>query len=75
MLEAAARKDVLFLKADITDDTPETRAIEEFMAGLGSRSIPFMAIFPSTEPERPRVFRDIVSKGDVLGVLDGIPTP
>lgn len=75
VLEAAARKDVLFLKADITDDTEETRSIEEFMAGLGSRSIPFMAIFPADDPGRPRVFRDIVSKEEVLTVLDAVPTP
>ncbi|GJM21856.1 MAG: hypothetical protein DHS20C15_17710 [Planctomycetota bacterium] len=75
VLDAVARKDVLMLKADITHATPESDAVKAFMRSLGSHSIPFMAIFPGDDPSAPRVFRDIVTKGEVLGVLESLPTP
>lgn len=56
------------LVADITRPNPEA---EGLMAKLGSRSIPFLAIFPSGDQFlKPYCLRDIYSEDDVLGSLD-----
>jgi thiol:disulfide interchange protein DsbD len=54
--------------ADITRPNP---VAEGLMAKLGSRSIPFLAVFPSGEQFlKPYCLRDIYSEDDVLGALD-----
>lgn len=68
-------KDVVCLKADITHDTPETRAIEELRNRLGARSIPFMAVFPADRPLEPHTRKDIVALDDFLGILRSLPDP
>ena len=63
-------KNVLLLTADITSDNPEA---QELMRRLGSRSVPFLAIFPGDEPKRPVIMRDILSREKFLGELKNLP--
>jgi thiol:disulfide interchange protein DsbD len=65
-----AEKNVLLLTADITNDNPEA---QELMRHLGSRSVPFLAIFPGDEPKRPVIMRDILSREKFLGELRNLP--
>jgi hypothetical protein len=37
---------------------------------LGGSAIPFYAIFPANDPQRPIVFDGLVTKGQVLKYLD-----
>ncbi|HNV47503.1 MAG TPA: cytochrome c biogenesis protein CcdA [Spirochaetota bacterium] len=54
--------------ADITVKNPEAEAL---LAALGSRSIPFLAVFPPGPAfAEPVCLRDMYSKGDVLEALE-----
>jgi thiol:disulfide interchange protein DsbD len=44
------------LKADLTERNPEADAL---LVGLGSKSIPLLAIFPKKSPQEPVVLRDL----------------
>jgi len=63
-------KNILLLTADITNDNPEA---QELMRHLGSRSVPFIAIFSSGAPNSPIVMRDIISREKFLGELRNLP--
>jgi cytochrome c biogenesis protein CcdA/thiol-disulfide isomerase/thioredoxin len=63
-------KKLLLLTADITNDNPEA---QELLKHLGSRSVPFLALFPGDNPERPVIMRDILSKEKFLGELRKLP--
>ncbi len=60
------RKNILALKADLTSPNP---AADSLLHVLGSRSLPFLAIFPGEAPGEPIVMRDIVVKSRLLKVL------
>jgi thiol:disulfide interchange protein len=60
------KKNILALKADLTNSNP---AAESLLQHLGSRSIPFFAIFPGDDPYKPVIIRDIVKKKDVVRML------
>ncbi len=68
--EAMKAKNVVFMVADITRNKPVEEAL---MARLGSRSIPFLGIFPGDNPRKPYVLRDIYSRSDVLKILERCP--
>jgi len=59
-------KNILAIKADLTEDNP---TIESLRNHLGSRSIPFLAIFNGDTPNTPVVLRDLVSKKRVINEL------
>jgi thiol:disulfide interchange protein DsbD len=67
-------KEAALLKADLTRRDPTSDA-EKLRTELGSRSIPFLAIFPGNDPRKARVLRDIYTQADVLAILDECPTP
>jgi thiol:disulfide interchange protein DsbD len=75
IVDLLARKDVVAMKADLSNDTPETRAMERLRDKLGASSIPFMAIFPGDDWQRPYTFKDIVTRGEVREALDALPAP
>ncbi|HEY4310683.1 MAG TPA: thioredoxin family protein [Pirellulales bacterium] len=54
------------LKADWTDGSAE---IKEMLHLLGRNSIPVYAIFPASQPNKPIVFSDLVTQGEVLEKL------
>jgi len=62
---------VVPMLADWTDGSEEIRQVLE---GLGSRSIPVLAIYPSAKPgERPPepiILRDLLTEGQVLAALE-----
>jgi len=60
------KKNILAMKADLTEANP---AAESLMHQLGSRSVPFFAVFPGDAPYSPVIMRDILSKGEVVSVL------
>jgi thiol:disulfide interchange protein len=63
-------KNVLLLTADITNDNPEA---QELLRRLGSRSVPFLAIFPGDAPKSPIIMRDIISREKFLAELRNLP--
>ncbi len=69
---AFAKKGVVLMKADITRKRPVAEAL---MRKLGSRSIPFLGIFPAGDPYHPWILRDIYSRSDLLEILGKIPGP
>jgi thiol:disulfide interchange protein DsbD len=54
------------LLADYSDMSDE---IKQMLEALGSRSIPFLAVFPAGERSRPIVLRDLVTRGQVVDAL------
>jgi thiol:disulfide interchange protein len=72
--ELLKKKGVVAVEADKTLDSPKTDAITRFHDQLGSKAIPFMAIFvPGDEWYHPYVFRDIVTRSEVADVLEKLP--
>jgi thiol:disulfide interchange protein len=63
------------MKADITHENEKTAVMEELMKKLGSRSIPFLAVFPGNSPQRPFILRDIYTRSDLRKILESIPDP
>lgn len=63
MEELIKKKNIYAIKADLTVNNPQA---ERLLNDLGSKSVPFFAIFPSTDPERPIIMRDILSKAKVI---------
>lgn len=57
--ELMLKKNILVLKADLTGNN---KAAESLLHSLGSRSIPFLAIFPGDDPYKPIIMRDILDK-------------
>lgn len=53
----------------IADWTHRDPAITELLNKLGSKSIPFTAVFPGNDYLKPYVLRDIYSLETILGVL------
>lgn len=66
IMELVRKKNVITIKADLTRPDPQ---IESLMANLGSRSVPFLAVFPGDKPFEPVVMRDLVNKGALRSVL------
>ena len=62
---------VVPILADFTDRSPE---IDRFLASMGSRSIPFLVIFPGSEPGSPLrdpiVLRDAITEAQLLAALE-----
>jgi len=65
-----AEKNIVLMTADITN--PNTVA-QELLHHLGSRSVPFLAVFPADSPKNPIIMRDLLSKDRYLGTLGGLP--
>jgi len=62
-------KSILPLTADLTNENPEA---EMLLSHLGSRSIPFLAIFLGDDPYRPIIMRDIVRKKSLTKILNSL---
>ena len=65
-LELVNQHNVLTLKADYTDESPE---ITRWLAAFDSVSIPLTVIFPGNDPTKPFVIRDSYTKGTLLQKL------
>jgi thiol:disulfide interchange protein DsbD len=61
------KKNVLALKVDMT--MPNI-VQDSLLHSLGSRSIPFLALFPGDRPNEPVIMRDILTKGKVIRELN-----
>ncbi len=59
-------KNIVAMKADLTRPDPQ---IESLLHHLGSRSVPFLAIFSGTNPYEPIIMRDIINKKKLVSVL------
>jgi thiol:disulfide interchange protein len=68
--ELYAEKGIILLTADITSHNPPAQSL---LHHLGSRSIPFLAIFPADSPQNPVIMRDIISKDKYLAALKNLP--
>jgi len=68
VVETFRKHNVLLLKADLTRENPPAKRLLE---NLGSRSIPFLALFPPGEQFwQPFFLRDIYRARDVLRVFE-----
>jgi len=67
--ELIREKNILAIKADLTQSDPQ---IESLLNHLGSRSVPFMAIFPGDEPYNPIIMRDLLKKKQVIQTLEQV---
>ena len=67
VVESLHRLDVVTLKADWSDDSPEVSAMLDV---LGSRQIPVIAIFSPRDPNHPTVFRGSYTQQDILNALE-----
>jgi thiol:disulfide interchange protein DsbD len=66
--EAMNKKNIDFIVADLTKKNPQA---EVLLAKLGSKSIPFLAIFPSGGSfANPVCLRDIYSEADVISAIE-----
>ena len=69
--ETIRKNRVVPILADFTDRSPE---IDRFLASMGSRSIPFLVIFPGSEPGKPLrdpiVLRDAITESQLLAALE-----
>ena len=69
--ETIRKNRVVSILADFTDRSPE---IDRFLASMGSRSIPFLVIFPGSEPGQPLrdpiVLRDAITESQLLAALE-----
>lgn len=63
-------RNILTIKADLTRPNPE---IEALMHILGSRSVPFLAVFPGNDPYKPFVMRDIINERDLVRIVKALP--
>jgi thiol:disulfide interchange protein DsbD len=67
VLETFRKHNVLLLKADLTRENPPAKRL---LQQMGSRSIPFLALFPPGKHFwQPFFLRDIYRAGDVLSVF------
>ncbi len=64
--ELILEKNIIAMKADLTSENPSAEALREH---LGSRSVPFLAIFDGDNPLSPVIMRDVVSKKQVKSAL------
>ena len=72
VLEALRAKGVKLIVADITHASSKSPAMK-LLRRLGSRSIPFLAIFPADSPYEPYVLRDIYTPSEVIAILEKCP--
>ncbi len=63
------KKNIVALKADLTK---ENTIAESLLHHLGSRSVPFFAIFPGNDHRNPIILRDIVRKKRLVNILSQI---
>jgi thiol:disulfide interchange protein len=63
----ATEKDILLMEVDLTNNSP---VAEGLLHHLGSRSVPFLALFPGNDPYHPIIMRDIIGKRQLLDVLE-----
>lgn len=73
--ELIEARDVVCMRADLTHDNPRTDMMERLRDKLGSRSIPFLAVFPGNEPHRPFVRHDIVTEAQMIEIFEALPEP
>jgi thiol:disulfide interchange protein DsbD len=60
-------KKILTMKADLTRPNQQ---IESLLDHLGSKSVPFLAVFPADKPFEPIVMRDLLNKNALVSVLE-----
>ncbi len=65
-LELVKQHDVITLKADWTDDSPE---IKRWLDTFNSISVPLTVIFPGNDPTKPIIIRDSYTKKTLLQQL------
>jgi thiol:disulfide interchange protein len=69
------QKDIVPMKADITNDGPRTDMIRRLMLELGATSIPLCAVFPGDRPNAPDVRLDIVTIATMRALFEACPDP
>jgi thiol:disulfide interchange protein len=73
IIELMKERGIVPMKADETHNTPKTKAIRRLRERLGASSIPFMAVFPGDDWEHPLTAKDLVTRGQVRGMLETSP--
>jgi len=73
VVAALEDKGVVRIRADLTHDGARTDMLERLRNSLGAHSIPFVAVFPGDDVTAPHTRLDIVSKADMLAIIDSLP--
>lgn len=73
VVAALEGKEVVRIRADLTHDGARTDMIERLRNSLGAHSIPFVAVFPGDDVTAPHTRLDIVSKADMLSIIESLP--
>ena len=72
-LEFVNQHDIVTLRAEWTDESPE---IDRQLEKHGSISIPLTVIYPAQQPDKPIVLRDLYTKSTLLRSLQqAVTTP
>ncbi len=62
------KQGVRLMRADLTRSSPDA---ESLLQRLGGQSIPFSAVFLSTDPAHPVILRDVYTADSLIAALDG----
>ena len=73
VVAALEGKNVVRIRADLTHDGARTDMLERLRGQLGAHSIPFVAVFPGDDVTSPHTRLDIVSKADMLSIIESLP--
>lgn len=67
--ELIKKKNIVAIRADLTRPNPQ---IESLLHHLGSRSVPFLAVFSGDKPYQPIIMRDLINKKSLVDVLENL---
>jgi thiol:disulfide interchange protein len=59
---------IVFLVADLTEDNPEANKLLEALGNKG-HTLPFVAVFPAGDPNRPILMDGLITQKQVLTAL------
>ncbi len=71
MDEALRAKRIVRLRADMTDENPEAAALLEELGNV-AKSIPFVAVYSWTDPDKPFTLADVFTRETLLKVLEQV---
>ena len=66
-------KNVLVFEADLTHDTPDTRATEAFMRKTGGQAVPHAVLFHPAQRHAPTRFSGLVDAAALQRALSALP--
>ena len=75
ILKVVRQKNIIMIRADITSASPRSAMLKRLRGKLGGNSIPYVAIFPGNQPDKPHVRSALVGFDDIKKLLEQCPDP